>query len=245
MADRCGQRTTPACLTPRTRIGLDRAEIGLLEGEQAVVDRAGRTATFLALSLPDDGRLLHPFLTAVATVFAWWEGHVAIHGGAFATEAGAWAVVGEREGGKSSTLAALALAGRRVLADDLIVLSGETVLAGPRCIDLRPGVSEALEVETRVRAVRGGERFRLVQRPVEPECPLCGWVSLTWSERLEVRALSPGQRLDRLRASSSVPPPEPRRLMDLAKLPAWELSRPATLSSLEPAVDRLLSLTGS
>jgi hypothetical protein len=220
----------------------DRAEVELLDGERALINRAERRATLLARSAPDDGRLVHPFLTTVGTIFAWWHGHDALHGGAFLTEKGAWVLLGERGAGKSSMLASLHLAGHPILADDLVVIADGIALAGPRCVDLRPDVIEALGVGEQVEPVRGGERLRLVQPDVEPQVPLCGWIVLSWSERVEAHPLTPAERLQRLAIHSAIPPGEPTSLMGLAELPAWELSRPRTPSSLEPAVDRLLGL---
>jgi hypothetical protein len=224
------------------RIGDRRADVELLDGERAVIERTARRATLLARSPADDGRLVHPFLAAVGTIFAWWNGQDALHGGAFLTEGGAWALLGERGAGKSSMLAALHLAGHPVLADDVIVIAGGAALAGPRCVDLRPDAVHALGVADRVETVRGGERFRLVQPEVQPQAPLRGWIALSWSERVDARPLTPAERLEHLAAHSAFPPQQPGGLVGLAELPGWELTRPRTPASLEPAVDRLLDL---
>jgi hypothetical protein len=226
------------------RIRADYAEVELPEGERAVIERGNRRATLLARSPVDDGRLVHPFLAGVGTIFAWWHGHAAVHGGAFMTRAGAWVLLGGRAAGKSSMLAALHLAGRPVLADDLVVIADGVALAGPRCVDLRPDSVDALGVGGSVEPVRGGERLRLAQREVAPQARLCGWVALSWSERIEARALGPAERLERLAVHSSFPPRDRTSLIRLAQLPGWELSRPQVPTSLEPAVDRLLGLCG-
>ena len=224
------------------RIGDERAELALLDGERAVIQRSDRTATFVVRSDPDDGRIIHPFLTAVGTIFAWWNRRHTFHGGAFLTNRGAWGVVGDRGAGKSSMLAALALAGYPVLADDLLVISGRMVLAGPRCVDLRPGVGEALGVKDSLQSVRGGERYRLAFERTKPEAQLRGLVVLTWSDGMRVRELRAGERLERLAQYSCAPPRDPAGLIEIAELPAWELGRPRSLGSLQPAVDRLLAI---
>lgn len=224
------------------RIRAARADVELVDGERALIERTGRRATLLARSAPDDGRLVHPFLTTVGTIFAWWHGHDAFHGGAFLTDAGAWVLLGERGAGKSSMLAALHLADHPVLADDLVVITDGVAFAGPRCIDLRPDAAEILGVGDLAEPVRGGERLRLVQPDIKPQVPLCGWVVLSWSKRVETRALTPGQRLQHLAAHSSIPPGHPTSLVRLAGLPGYELSRPRSRDSFEPAVDRLLGL---
>jgi hypothetical protein len=175
-------------------------------------------------------------------VFALWHGHEAFHGGAFVTPHGAWALLGDRGAGKSSLLAGLAIAGQKILTDDLIVVVDDVALAGPRCADLRESALVPLELDGRTEPVRGGERHRLRLSPVEAEVPLRGWILLSWGAGLNVRALEPGERLRRLTAQRNGPGAHPTRLLELARLPAWELERPLGWESLEPAVRRLLDV---
>ena len=225
------------------RIGRQTADVALLHGDRAVMDRDARTATLLTPAPTDDGTLVHPFLTAAAVIFAWWDGRHAFHGGAFVDSATrAWCLLGERASGKSSTLARISLAGLDVLSDDLIVIDGREVLAGARCVDLRPDAAAALGVAARASPVRGGERLRLALQRVPAVLPLHGWLFLTWADAVSLRRLRPSEWLDRLaqhRSTSSAYSPS---LLNLAGLPAWELRRPQSLASLEPAVERLLDL---
>ena len=69
-----------------------------------------------------DDVFVHPFLSTAATFFAHWDGREPFHGGAYALEFAAIAVLADREAGKSTTLAALARAGVPVMADDLVVV---------------------------------------------------------------------------------------------------------------------------
>ena len=218
----------------------DAADIALGDGVRAVIQRSPGSATLHAASALDDGTLVHPFLTVVGTVFGWWHGHEAVHGGAFIGAGGAWGVVGDRNTGKSSLLAALSAAGRRVLSDDLLVISDGEVLAGPRCIDLRMGAADALGIES-AKPVRGGDRYRVALPDVEPAAPLVGWVFLSWGEPLVLRSLSPSERLPLL-APQWHPGNTRTALMNLAALPAWELQRPKSWQSMDLAVDRLLRL---
>jgi hypothetical protein len=228
------------------RIGRRTADVELLYGDRAVMRRAARTATLLTPTATDDGTLVHPFLTAAAVIFAWWDGRHAFHGGAFADSANrAWCLLGDRASGKSSTLARISLAGLNVLSDDLIVIDGRDVLAGPRCVDLRPDAAAALGVAARASPVRGGERVRLSLPPVPAAARLHGWLFLTWADAVSLRRLRPSEWLDRVaqhRSTSSAYSPS---LLDLAGLPAWELRRPRRSDSLEPAVERLLALVRS
>ena len=225
------------------RIGRRTADVALLHGDRAVMRRNARTATLLTATPEDDGTFLHPFLTAAAVIFAWWDGRHAFHGGAFLDPAKrAWCLLGHRASGKSSTLARLSIAGLDVLSDDLIVIDGGDVLAGPRCVDLRPDAAAALGVAARASPVRGGERLRLALPPAPAAAPLHGWLFLAWADDVSLHRLRPGAWLDRLaqhRSTSSAYSPS---LLDLAGLPAWELCRPRTPDSLEPAVERLLGL---
>jgi hypothetical protein len=228
------------------RIGRRTADVALLYGDRAVMDRDARTATLLTPAPEDDGTFVHPFLTAAAVIFAWWDGRHAFHGGAFLDSARrAWCLLGHRASGKSSTLARISIAGLDVLSDDLIVIDARDVLAGPRCVDLRPDAAAVLGVAARASPVRGGERLRLALPPAPAAAPLHGWLFLTWADAVSLRRLRPSEWLDRLgqhRSTSSAYSPS---LLDLAGLPAWELRRPRTSGSLEPAVERLLALVRS
>src|SRR3954447_27015619 len=54
-------------------IDAKRASLSILDDAYAVIDRHERSATFCAPG-DEDGRLIHPFLSAVGVVFAWWHG---------------------------------------------------------------------------------------------------------------------------------------------------------------------------
>ncbi|MFN2506155.1 MAG: hypothetical protein ABR540_18390 [Acidimicrobiales bacterium] len=117
----------------------DGALVSLSAGAGRVrLDRAAGTACFMTADPVGDVTLLHPFLSPVAAIWARWQGWPALHGGAFVLDGGAWAILGERGSGKSSTLAWLAAQGLGIVADDLLVVNEGNVAAGPRCIDLRP-----------------------------------------------------------------------------------------------------------
>jgi hypothetical protein len=221
---------------------LERADMGLLDGERALLDRKERSAKFLLRSVEDDGRVIHPLLTAAGVIFAWWQGREALHAGAFATPRGAWALLGAQGAGKSSMLARLALAGRPVLTDDLLIMDGGVALAGPRCLDLRENGLGPAGLEGMTEPVRGSERHRLRLGPVEPEVPLQGWILLSWGSGLELRPLSPTERLEQLSAQRNVQGIRADGLLQLARLPAWELRRPLEWDSFEPAVHQLLEL---
>jgi hypothetical protein len=232
--------TTPA--GGPERIDREAADVPLLDGDRAVIRRRARSATLLTSAPEDDGRILHPFLTAAAVIFAWWDGRHAFHGGAFVGSNGAWGVLGAGASGKSSTLARISLAGLTVLSDDLLVAARGRVLTGPRCVDLRHEAAESLGVGAQAVPVRGGERLRLALAPAPAEVPLCGWLFLSWGDAVDLRRLRPSERLLRLSAQRSTATVLSPSLLELAGIPAWELRRPASWDSLEPAVERVLDL---
>lgn len=219
-----------------------RAELILSSGGTVLIEREPRRAVFTTPMPLRDEELVHPFLAPVAAVSARWLDRESLHAGAFALDSGAWALVGEREAGKSSILAHLALAGVDIVSDDVLVIAGTTAFAGPRSIDLRAEPARHLEAGDAVGKVGARERWRLRLGPVAAELPLRGWVSLGWGERVEARRLPGAARIPELarHRALNVPSTKPEALLDLAALPAWELRRPPGWSSMDDAARCLL-----
>ena len=97
----------------RVDLGPDRASIDTLTG-RLLLEREPVRMTVLADRRLPDADLVHPCLWPAAAVFARWRGLETLHGGAFVDgRGGAWAVLGDRGAGKSSLLAALAVAGHQ------------------------------------------------------------------------------------------------------------------------------------
>ena len=101
----------------------------------------------------------------------------------------AWGIVGDRLGGKSSLLAALAVEGTDIVCDDVLVVDGRDVVPGPRTVDLREDAAAALERRrgdrsSRERESAGGCRLGALDRPLT----LGGWVFTEWSDELEHEA---------------------------------------------------------
>lgn len=226
-------------------ITADTAQLPLADGSWVILERAAGQATVIGGSATSD-QILHPLLATTAVVFSWWHGRSAFHGGAFAAPRGgsAWALLGDRGAGKSSTLAAMAAAGLEVLADDLLVVANQTVFAGPRLLDLRPDTAIELNA-IGAGIVRAGARHRLELAQVPPELRLGGWVFLTWGAQTSLRRLSPAEWLERATSHLNTLTTSAPSLLDLAGTEAWELTRPRELASLEPAVEELRSLVGA
>jgi hypothetical protein len=224
----------------------DAAELALKTGGRLSIDRRRGVARFAVPRPVADAELVHPYLAPVAAVVSHWNGRLSFHAGAFVAGGGVWALVGEREAGKSSTLAWLALQGHQVVADDVLVVCEGKAYAGPRSIDLRCETAERFGVGEALGMVGARRRWRVSLPGVDAELPLRGWVFLGWGDRLEVGPL-PGSRLlgELMRhLTLRIQPTRPRGLLELAMLPAFELRRPRGWESLTETTDRLLELAG-
>jgi hypothetical protein len=178
----------------------------------------------------------------VAVVSAHWLGRETFHAGAFVAGGGVWGVLGDKEAGKSTLLASLALAGVPVVADDVLVLDDATALAGPRAIDLRAGAARRLDAGEPLGVVGERERWRLALEPVAAELPMRGWVALRWDGETAVCPVRGSERLRTLGAhrGARLYPPDPGALLELSALPFVELRRERRWDSADDAMSRLL-----
>jgi hypothetical protein len=224
-----------------------RAELRLRSGGQIVIDRAAQTILYRVPHAVREDELVHPYLAPAAAIVNRWLGRESVHAGAFAVAGRALGVVGTREAGKSSTLAHLALAGVDVLCDDMLIVDGDTPLTGPRSIDLRADAAERFGAGEAIGITGARERWRLTLSPVAGAPKLHGWVFLAWGDRIEARPLPARERIPRIAEERGLrlPPVRPDALLELAELPAWELSRPRGWASLQPAADLLLELASA
>jgi hypothetical protein len=232
----------PAPPVPRMdSIGPQRAELTMHDGWVAI-EREPARATFRLPAAPPARDLVHPYLAPAAAVAARWAGRESFHAGAVVAGGGAWAVLGDKESGKSTTLAHLALSGHDVVADDLLVIDGDAVLAGPRCIDLREASAARLEAGEPLGVVGVRERWRVELGPVAARVPLRGWITLAWDEGVGVDVLRGPERMLALLPFRSVQltPGTPADLVDLSSLPVLRLRRPRRWDALPAAADRLL-----
>jgi hypothetical protein len=230
----------------RDEVGADRAALPLHGTGWMEIERAGPRITY---HLPGDLRaeeLVHPYLAPGAAVLARWTGRESFHAGAILGGGGAWAVLGDRESGKSSTLGRLALDGHGVLADDLVVLDGARALAGPRCIDLRPDAAAHLGAGEPLGVVGSRERWRLRLDAVPAAVPLRGWIVLEWADEVAVEPVRGSDRLMALIPHRSVrlEPPDAGALVELASLPVLAFRRPRRWDALPEAVERLVAAIG-
>jgi hypothetical protein len=214
---------------------------------QVTVDRHAGIATFRGADRLTPDAIVHPRLGMIGAIYAQWlPGRMAFHAGAFVSGGRAWAVVGERHDGKSTLMAALALAGLPVLGDDTLVLDGMRCLSGVRCVDLRPDAADHLGVRDAVVTVRQGARDRLFLDGPRHEAPLAGWFFLKWADELDVRALQTPERIERIARRQGWHRrgvTDPGLLLEVAALPAWELSRPRDWTDMPRVLEHVLELT--
>jgi hypothetical protein len=226
----------------------ERAQLRLRSGGEILVDREGRSIRYRVPHEVRADELVHPYLAPAAAVVNRWLGRESVHAGAFAVEQSALGVVGTRESGKSSTLAWLARGGVDVLCDDMLIVDGDTPLAGPRSIDLRGDAARRLEAGDPIGMTGARERWRLQLGATGAQRPrLKGWVFLAWGDETTARPLKASERIPRIAAERGLrlPPVRPDALLELASLPAWELSRPRDWASLPRAADLLLELASA
>jgi hypothetical protein len=219
-----------------------KAVLKLQSGGEIVVERQRSRATFVLPHRVGTAELVHPLLAPAAAVIAYWLGRECLHASGFVHGGRVWGLVGERGSGKSTTVAQLALDGIGIACDDLLVVEGLDVFAGPRSVDLRREAAGQLGVGEALGVVGARERWRLRIGGVASRLPLAGWVFLEWGKRIEATAVGAAERLTRLSANRAVrvPSQNPVALVELAALPAWELRRPEGWASLRGAVECLL-----
>jgi hypothetical protein len=227
---------------PFDRVGPERAELKLATGGWVGIDRAPGRAVFHLATRVDDAALVHPYLAPVALIAARWLGRESFHSGAFVVDGGVWALLGDKEAGKSTALAWLAAHGHPVVCDDALVLDAFTALAGPRSIDLRAESAQRLGVGEPLGTVGMRERWRVLLDPVPAELPFRGWVSLGWGDVVAVEPLRGAARLPALipHRGVRIEPPRPAALIEYAALPHLVLRRPRGWESVGEGVERLL-----
>ncbi len=223
---------------PYDIVGSERAAVTLTSGGWVEIEREPARATFATADRPPDGNLVHPHFAGVAAVASRWLGRESFHAGAVVVDGGAWALLGDREAGKSSTLAWLAREGHPIVSDDLLVIDGPNVLAGPRSLDLRESAARRLDAGVALGRVGLRDRWRIQLDPVHPAVALRGWIVLTWRDgEPELVPVRGAERLRAIAAHRAVQmlPSDPAVLVELSALPCYELRRPREWASLGDA----------
>ncbi|MFT4034184.1 MAG: hypothetical protein QM679_01255 [Patulibacter sp.] len=209
------------------------------------VHRAAQRIDVLTRAAVPAADLVHPFLALPAAAIAHWNDDIPFHAGSYVDNSGrAWIVVGPRGTGKSTTMAALLEGGAPILCDDVAVLRGEEVLAGPRCIDLRGDAGARYQDAVPLGLVGTRERWRLPCPPVQRSYPLAGFVSLDWGDAISAKRLHQRATLPQIIAAQTLAlrPRSPQRMLELASLPFFHVTRPRRIELLPQLVDLLRDL---
>jgi hypothetical protein len=190
--------------------------------------------------------IVHPVMTVVGATAAWWTGRLSFHAAAVVIDGRAWVLLGSPGGGKSTLAACLRQRGHAVLSDDLVVLDGRTVLAGPRSADLREAAVEQL-TSTDAEFLPWRRRWRAPLGLAPHEVPLGGFVILEWGDTVETR---PTDAAERLRAFARFDgllqgPVTPTAFLDLVDVPSHVLRRPADWSALDASAASLEELAAA
>jgi hypothetical protein len=235
-------------LVERNRLDADCVLAGKKGGDSLEVrrDPAAITLGFAEPATPE--ALVHPLLTGPMSILARWRGDLTLHAGAFFAADRAWAVMGEREAGKSTALAQLAERGCPLLADDLLVLDEGVVRAGPACIDLRPDVAERMPAARLLGEIGDRPRYRLSAPGGPARARLAGFFLMSWGEEATVSA-EPVPVSEALRIVYEqeyiglLGPADPARVLDLLGVPMWRIRRPADWAFTEETARRMLEIT--
>ena len=209
------------------------------------MDGQTRSAVLHVPTGSSDAALVHPYLSLIAAMAAYWRGWDYLHAGGIVVDGGVWGVFGERGAGKTSTLTRLSQRdGVEVLTDDVLILDAErTAYAGPRCTDLRADAAERMGQGRDIGVVGGRRRWRVTLGPVAPELPFRGWIQLAWEDRVSVTEPPPSARFQGLAANLALRlvPPDAAALLRLVDMPFVRLGRPRDFDRLDGALDELLA----
>src|SRR4051812_2509642 len=172
----------PADVAPGTvTMDDESAAIWLTGTDRILIDRASFTVRFATGVRLEDEVIAHPYIALPASIASRWLGRQILHAAAFLHAGKAWALLGEKEAGKSSLVGWLHHRGYEILTDDILVVEGAAAFSGPRCVDLRPESAAVLGGED-VGMLGNRVRWRLRPGAVPSSTPLAGLVHLKWGE---------------------------------------------------------------
>ncbi|MEZ0165660.1 hypothetical protein AB2L27_12935 [Kineococcus sp. LSe6-4] len=216
------------------------------DGGVARIDRATRTTHLTTAHPVTDREVVHPHLASTAVVTALWRGLPALHAGAVSLGHDVFVVLGERGAGKSTAVWSLLQQGFAHVSDDVVLVAGDAVLPGPRCVDLRAPVARRLGVGEDLGVVGRRERWRAgVRGEPSPDLRLAGFVHLDWTGG-RCSSIEDVPFPHRLRAvgaalAARVPQHDPAQLLRLAAVPALRWARPRDLDRVHESAGELAS----
>jgi hypothetical protein len=220
----------------------DGARLRIRPEGAVLIDRKLRMSTITMATPPPGDAYVHPLLGTTAIMAAEWSGRLAFHGGCVLDRHGrAWALLGERESGKSTALAWFHLNGRTVLADDIILTDGTDTLVGPRCVDLREGSSRRFGLGRDIGVVGTRRRWRVDLEETVANAPLGGFVVLDWGAEptLESVSLNDKPSLVAPHRGLVVGQQHPLAWLELLRVPMWIFRRPQDWRVMDDAMRHL------
>ncbi len=212
----------------------------------AHIDRGGAITTLHTPLPPSPHGMIHPYLGSTAIMNAHWDGYTTFHGGSFVLNGGVWALLGNRNQGKTSTLAWLVRQGIPIFADDLLILNGDQAFAGPRCLDLRAEAAEYFGIGEPIGVVGTRHRWRYHLPPVPASLPFRGWITLAWADAIDISLVPPADRLLHLLSARglALTPTDLHAWLDLVRFPLLTLERPNSWDELDAAMNKTLNRLG-
>jgi hypothetical protein len=222
------------------------AHLHLVPRGSAEIDLNSRATKLIVPQKTSPQAFLHPHLGSTAVVVGHWFGRTAFHASSFVLDGGVWAILGDKEDGKSSSVAWAFANGLPIMADDLLITRDGIVCAGPRCLDLRPGAVEHFGLGEDIGTIGDRQRWRVSLGAVPAELPLKGWIVLTWADEVGVRELAVAERFTRLvnNRAFKLTEARPEAWTSLLGLPMFELRRPRDWSRIDSAMSGLLTVVG-
>lgn len=220
----------------------DAARLRLRPEGMVDVDRHLATSVLRGLPSPPDAAYVHPILGSTAIMAAEWRGWLTFHGGCVLDPRGrAWALLGEREAGKSTSLVWFYRHGWPVLADDLVVTDGTRVFAGPRCLDLRSGSAQQFALGTDIGVVGTRQRWRVDLGPAPATAPLAGIVVLGWSPETSLSLVALGDKVSVVQQHRALKVGQQHQLpwLDVLGRPLWTFGRPRSWAVIDDAMHAL------
>lgn len=215
------------------------------DGWAVHVQPGGEAVSWTGPDRPDRDSLVHPLLALAACAVALERGGDCLHAGAVLTPDGVIAVLAASGGGKTSTMAWLALReGLDIFTDDHLNIRDGVVHAGPRCLDLRPDAAVHLGLTDLSRQVRGDGRHRFqLSTPHVLDAPVIRTVVLEWGSEVRATAVPPRERLGIIATHRTAQPVDGNLAVPLAlaALPMTRLTRPQTFDCMPAVVRELLA----
>lgn len=216
--------------------------VPVMGGGELFLDNSARRVLFSDADRPSPAAFLHPWLSLIATVVSRARGFDTFHAGGVVIGGKVWAFLGEKEAGKTSTLAWLAQHGWTVTSDDLVVIDGDRSYAGPGCLDLREEAARHLGLGTRETLLPGRDRWRVWLPSPPASTPFGGFILPEWGREASVEPVPTTERVRRVIAHRAylVPQGQERRIVELCAFPMFAWRRPRDFAQLPGAATTLV-----